>query len=383
VSLEASSSLRRSGQRDERRRRLLTDDLSSQDDGQTCRVWSENGCAQQSVNHYGNAEFLDNQWQLLDLVPRRVLVLTLLLLAGIAIIAGLEFAYQWMAEHVAAGGTIAVALDIGLKGSLACWFSSLTLLAASVAALLVYTVRRHRTDDYQGRYRVWRWAAGFWLLLATDQAASLREGFRDAMIALTGTPLLGNGSLWWVAVYVLVFGAIGSRLLMDMRPARLSIAALAASGIAYGLAAACWLGFPLVKGGAGETMFRVGCEMAGCLMLLTAMGLHARYVLLDAEGLLPHPEPEAEEKAEEDDEEELNNEVKVISSAKQWRAVDPPHVAPPPTCQKPAPPPAAKPAAAPASTFDPPTVNRKLTKGERKALKDRLLRERREREGLD
>ena len=169
--------------------------------------------------------------------------------------------------------TSAAALDIGAKGSLACWFSSLTLLAASVAALLVYTVRRHRTDDYQGRYRVWLWAAGCWFLLATDQAASLREGFRDLMIGWTGTPCLRDGTFWWVVIYVLVFGAIGSRLLLDMRPSRLSFGALAAAAVAYGLALASHLGWTPMGTAAGEVMFRTGSEMAGHLMLLAAMGL--------------------------------------------------------------------------------------------------------------
>ena len=390
--LEASSSFRRGGLRDDRRRRLLTDDLSDPDDASPCRVWPEDGTSRRKSEYYGNAEFLENQWQLLDVVPRQLLVLTLPLLAAAAIVAGLEAAYAWMLERVAAGGTtvtvgntVAAALDIGAKGSLACWFSSLMLLAASVAALLVYTVRRHRTDDYQGRYRVWRWAAGCWFLMATDQAASLREGFRDVMVGWTGTPLLRDGTLWWVVVYVLVFGAVGSRLLLDMRPSRLSIGALAAATVAYGLAMASHLGWTPIGTAAGEVMFRVGSEMAGHLMLLAAMGLHARYVILDAEGLVPHPEPRKVEEPDEDEAEDAE-EVKVISAAgNRWRAIDPPHAAPPPAYQRPAPQPAATPVAKsfPTSASSPSPVNRKLTKGERRALKERLLRERREREGLE
>ena len=112
----------------------------------------------------------------------------------------------------AAGGRIA-AFELGGKGSLAAWFSSLALLAASLVAVLVYTVRRHRMDDYHGRYRVWLWAALCWFLMATDAAASLHEGFRDLMTLLTGAPLLGDGSIWWVIGYALLLGAIGTRLL--------------------------------------------------------------------------------------------------------------------------------------------------------------------------
>jgi hypothetical protein len=393
VPLEASSSFRRGGLRDDRRRRLLTDDLSDADDACTCRVWAEDGSPPTS-ECYGNAEFLEHQWQLLDLVPRRLLVSMLLLLAGIGIIAGLEAAYAWsvkgdspiFADHGYAAvpariGTVPVALDIGAKGSLACWFSSLTLLAAAVSALLVYTVRRHRTDDYQGRYRVWLWAAVCWFLAATDQAASIREGFREVMIGWTGTPLWRDGSLWWVVVYVLVFGAVGSRLLLDMRPSRLSIATLTAAAIGYGLALACHLGWRPIGTAAGEVMFRAGSEMGGHLMLLAAMGLHVRYVILDAQGLILHPEPR--KKAEEPEEEAKNREVKVIPpGGDRWRAIDPPHAAPPPTSQRLTPQPAAASVAKPVATpdLDPSSVNRKLTKGERRALKERLLRERQARE---
>ena len=375
--LEASSSFRR----DDRRRRLLADDLSDPDDASSCRVWSEDGSLQRRSEYYGNAEFLERHWQLLDLVPRRLLVLTLFLLAGAGIIVGLEAAYAWMLGRAAAGKAVVAALDIGAKGSLACWFSSLTLLATSVAALLVYTVRRHRTDDYQGRYRVWLWAAGCWFLMATDQAASLREGFRDAMVGWTGTRVFGDGSFWWVAIYVLVFGAIGSRLLLDMRPSRLSVGALAAALVAYGLALASHLGWTPMGTAAGEVMFRTGSEMAGHLMLLAAMGLNARYVILDAQGLVVHPEPrkKAKEPDEDDAKEAEKEEVKATSPAgNRWRAIDPPHAAPQPAYQRPAPQAAAAPVAKPA--LDPSPANRKLTKAERRALKERLLRERQERE---
>jgi hypothetical protein len=382
VPLDASSSLRHSGQRDDRRRRLLSDDLSSLDAGARGRTWPESTHVPQKSEYYGNAEFLEQQWRLLDLVPRRLPVLLLFLLAGIVMLAGLEAAYSWMLDRAVEGSAVVVALDLGIKGSLACWFSSLTLLAASVAALLVYNVRRHRTDDYQGRYRIWRWAAVCWFLMATDQAASLREGFRDAMIALTRTPVMGDGSFWWVVGYVFMLGAVGSRLLLDMRPSRLSSAALVAAGVAYGLAIASSLGWLVVEGGSGEVMFRAGAEMSGSLMLLAAMGLHARYVLLDAEGRLPRHEPET---VEEPDEEDTNNEVKVVTPSNRWRAIDPPHVTPQPAYQRPATPPAATATAValskPASI--PPPVTRKLTKAERRALKERLLRERREREGQE
>ena len=283
----------------------------------------------QKADHYGDAEFLDHQWRLLDLVPRRWIALGGLLAAGAAAIAGLEAAYARMVERVAAGATPVAALAIDAKGSLACWFSSLMLLAASVAALLIYSVRRHRADDYRGRYRVWFWAAGCWFLMATDQAASLREGFSALMTWLTGTRLLGDGSLWWIAVYALLWVALGSRLVADMRPSRLSIAALLAAATAQGLALAT--GWIFVEAGPREVMFRAGSEMAGDLLLLAAMLAHARYVLLDAEGLLPRREQAVDEPEETKAQVSASQETKPLaSSGGRWTKIDPPHVVPPP-----------------------------------------------------
>ena len=76
------------------------------------------------------------------------------------------------------------------------------------------------------------------------------------------------------------------------------MAALVAAATAQGLALADRLGWFFVETGPREVMFRAGSEMAGNLLLLAAMLAHARYVLLDAEGLLPHREQAAAEAKE-------------------------------------------------------------------------------------
>lgn len=368
--LTASSSFRRYGQRDERRRRLLTDDLYDQEGLPGCRVWAEDGPPQQKSENYGDAEFLEQQLRLLDLVPRRSIVLAVLLSVAVAVVVGLEFAYAWMVGRAAAGGTTLTTLDVAAKGSLASWFSSLMLLAAAAVALLIYSVRRHRTDDYQGRYRVWIWAAGGCLLLATDQAAGLREAFREMMISLTGTPLLGNGDLWWVVAYAIIFGAIGSRLLMDMRHCIPAAIALSGAAVAHGLVVSQRFGWMVFDGGNG-VIFLTGSEMVGNLLLLAAFGFFARHVVLDAEGLLP--------RRRQDESEDQQSEEDQFRSAGpgRWRKIDPPHVTPKPAHQRPA---TTSPTSLPVATAAPSPVARKLTKAERKAMKKHLLQQRLERE---
>lgn len=378
--LEASRQSR-GGQHD-RRRRLLTDELSHASQWPACRQWSDEPPPPQKSEHYGDAPFLEQQLRLLDLIPRRLVVLVGLLLAGVGLLAGLEFVYAWMLDRVAAGGASVVALDLASKGSLGCWFSSLMLLTASATAILVYIVRRNRVDDYQGRYRIWLWAAACWFLLATDQAASLREAFRELMIDLTGARLLGDGSIWWAIFYVALLGAVGSRLVMDMRPNWPAIAALSLAGAAFGLAIMIRLGWIAPESSADEVMFRVGAVMSGNLLLLAAMSLHARHVLLDAEGLLPQRESRSA-KQEQSDEADQPAEENAASSGDKWLKIDPPHSTPQPPLRRSALPSTTPIGAAVSSSTPNPLlspVHRKLTKGERRALKERLLRERLERQ---
>ena len=374
MAMQSSSSFRRSGGRDERRRRLLADEPANPGDWPACRIGAGDAPPQKS-EHYGDALFLEEQPRLLDLIPRRMVFLVLLLAITGATLVGLMAAYAWMLDRVADGGGAIAALDLAVKGSLGCWFSSLLLLGAGITAVLIHSVRRHRIDDYQGRYRIWVWAAACWLLMATDQAGSLREGFRDLMIALTGTPLVDNGDLWWAMLYALGLGVVGSRLLVDMRSNPLATWVLVGAALAHSLAVAVRLGWMLPPIGDHQLMFLSGAEMTGNLMLVAAMVLHARYVIFDAEGLLPRRETEIDDACDAD---EATDSRYTVGGG--WRK-DSSHSTPQPVYRRAA---TSRPVAAsvpsPTPTAASSSVHHKLTKAERKALKERLLRERQERE---
>jgi hypothetical protein len=127
--------------------------------------------------------------------------------------------------------------------------------------------------------------------------------------------------------------------------------------------------------------------MLGHLSLLMAMILQARYVILEVEGSLPPRKIKAskprkiiklkEETVETEEEEEVNSLL--------WHRIDSPQGTPQPAFRRAAE--TSKPVFTPvvessfAGNSNPPNpINRKLTKQEKKALKERLLRERMERE---
>jgi hypothetical protein len=228
------------------------------------------------------------QPKITDLIPSKPLTLVLLFLAGALVIAGLETLYYWMPQFaaLATDGRIA-AFDLDSEGSLGAWFSSLLLLASGLVCLLIWSLRRHRLDDYHGRYRVWFWAAGVWFVMSIDEACSLHEGFKELMAHATGQRLMGDGSLWWIMAYGLVLGTLGIRLLLEMRPCRTSTSFFVLTGLIWAAAIVWQLGLVMPGSGARGVMVEEGCEMLGDLVLLLGLAIHARYVLLEVQGLLP------------------------------------------------------------------------------------------------
>src|SRR6185437_14927387 len=101
---------------------------------------------------------------------------------------------------------------------------------------VIYYVRRHRQDDYHARYRIWLWASAVWFLMSLDEGASLHEGFKEMMTAITGHRVLGDGSIWWIGAYLLVLGIVGIRSALDMRACRSALATMLGGGLAFAAA---------------------------------------------------------------------------------------------------------------------------------------------------
>ena len=338
---------------------------------------SNEGLLARRSQNYGAAEFLDEQARLTDLVPMRLSTYLVIFLGALAIIGVLEALYSSMPSlaSMTTDGRVA-ALDLDGEGSLAVWFSSLTLLLASVTAVLVYTVRRFRRDDYHGRYRVWIWAAAVFLVMGIDETASLHEGFKEMMTWLTGNRVFGDGSIWWVVAYFFVLGPVGSRLVADMRESGWSIMAIFAAAACYIVAVVTQLEGILPQAGAQAVMLEEGMEMLGNVFLFLAMLLHARHVILDAEGLLPERESIDDMEYEYEDA-EVEVEEEWVTVDEDEIAVHPPHGmrrTQRSRTQRPQhPDPVVDQLISP--------VNRKLTKQEKKALRRKLEKARRQRDG--
>lgn len=235
--------------------------------------------------------------RIIDLIPRRNIAFFLTLLLGLGVIAGLEALYHYMPQLAkgASDGRIA-AFDLDGEGSLSVWFTSTTLFMASCVAMIIYSVRRQKADDYHGRYRWWLVVAACWMVMSIDESGSLHEGFKELMTRVTGARIAGDGSLWWAIPYTAALGVVGIRAILDMRGCKSSIAVLLATAASYAVAVVTQLGWIMPETGARGVMLEEGCEMGGALLLFLSMGLHARHVILDAEGLLPERKAKVKKK---------------------------------------------------------------------------------------
>jgi hypothetical protein len=382
--------------RDDRRRRVLTDTVL----GTALRAGNRHVTWRQEVRvgrsaHYGDAEFLERQARLTDLIPTRRTTLVLWAAVGAGLAAGLIWLYAWLPKLAPSLDASRLApFNLAQRGTVATWLASMSLAMAAAMAVLVYTVRRHKRDDYHGYYRVWLWAAMVWMLLSLDMTSGLHEGIAAAMTALSGTRLWGDGSAWWLVFYGFLVGGVGTRLAFDMRYCRGSLAALALSGGCLLVALTARFGGIAAEDPARQVVLRKGLQLAGSLLLLGSMALHARHVLLDALGLLPRRrtrasvDPGAESWEEPATEPVYHGEQvgsldvpeapRPVSGRADAVAIDPPHGVPRPSAAFSA---LIAPEQASRSAASMPLapVQRKLTKQEKKALRARLERMREER----
>jgi hypothetical protein len=212
---------------------------------------------------------------------------TLVFAMGLIVIAALLSAYTWLPElskHLPAESL--APLDLAADHNLAVWFASLFLVSNMQLALLVYSVRKHRVDDYHGRYRVWLAMAAASLVASVDLATGVSRLLKVALApAARWCGVAEHYGLWTVLGVLGVYLSV--RLVLETRRSSLALVTF--------LFAAISLAVPLTMSDRmftfnlplHATMFRVGLHLLGCLLLLAGTMLFARHVMLDVEGKLP------------------------------------------------------------------------------------------------
>jgi hypothetical protein len=281
---------RRSGPLDERRRRVLMDEIAAPADGDADATAA--GSLKGPVRAYHEAVLSQRQPKVTDLLPVRPLWVVVLLLAGLTGIATIEAIHVHAASLPAiAGAELLAPLNANSRGSLAAWYSSALLAAAAALAIVVFSIRAHRIDDYRGRYRIWLWTAAALTWLSLDAATGIHSAVGLALNLVTGqqvvtTSVTAASMLTWIAVYGLVFGALGLRLVFELWNSRLSLTALLVAAFLYCDAALLELEIIRAPANLLTGTLESTLTLLAHFSLLAAVGFYARHVLLDASGRL-------------------------------------------------------------------------------------------------
>ncbi len=269
--------------RDDRRRRALAEESA----GDSLAVSSsapKSSARGDKSERYTAAARRENHRRATDILPRGRISIFAWYLVGLTIVAGLLVGYANLGNETIGALGLAPLLDASQGGSLASWFSSLAFGLAAVACVLIYSVRRYKTDDYRGSYRLWLWCAIAFVAMSIDATANLHAPFSRAMARVSGWSMLPEGSIWWITVWGAVMSILGLRLIMEVRECRTALVGMVSVITLWTAALAIEYGWLPIHDNA--ELIAAGCRLVGQLSLLCAIGVYARHVLLDAEGLL-------------------------------------------------------------------------------------------------
>ncbi|MEN0109343.1 MAG: hypothetical protein AAF805_01345 [Planctomycetota bacterium] len=172
--------------------------------------------------------------------PRSVVAVgaTVLLLAGVS--ATLLWADSFGVALATTGRHTAAAdlLMVDKPGSLASWWTAVLWLAFAAQAVLVFGMRRHRTDDLRGGYGWWAAVALAGVAASVASATPTASAAAAALAAATGFSPMPGDAFWWFAPVALAGLCLYGGSMAELReslPAAASATLAALAALAKGV----------------------------------------------------------------------------------------------------------------------------------------------------
>ncbi len=187
-----------------------------------------------------------------------------------------HLAERWDGVHA---GVLNLASDRNASG----WLAATLMALAGVTALYLYGLRRHRVDDYHGRYRVWLWAALACVIVSFGEVTSLASLAHDLCSYAAHTSNV-SPAIAWLSVTGAALFIVGLRLLLEMWRCRSAVSLFVMGGACVGVAAATANGWSTHVPREYVLLAVRGSWLAAYVFLLATLLAYARYVVLEIEG---------------------------------------------------------------------------------------------------
>lgn len=243
--------------------------------------------AKSPSRHYAFGANRRCQAKTTDLIPKRICAYLLVVLGLLAVLWLITFlagqSRQW---SVYLGDSGTRLLSIRGQGSLASWFSSFLLIITGMASLQIYALRKHRCDDYRGAYRLWGWMAVI-LILASINCVSDLTGVLGNLTSRMFAGEYANRAWIPLALKLVALSVLTVRGIYEVRASLGSLVLVIFVWSAY--VAAIVLQYPATKealADLGPNTMLGNCLLFGTTGLFLAHLTYARYVFLDAHGLI-------------------------------------------------------------------------------------------------
>lgn len=257
---------------------------------------------------YSDAARAARQRAVHALVPLSGWMLTLAIGGMLLAVGGLIGLHQ-AADHLQAtlGRSAADSLRIHGPASLSGWLASTLLAAAAGLSLFIFSLRRHRIDDYHGRYRMWILVAVACAIGNLVEGSSLAAIVHSLCSAACGATGLRPDIVCPAAMTTLIAGLV-IRLGLEIRRCGPATMTLVLAGVSFGVAGAANFGWPIAHSPAMFPLWLRGSWLLGYVFLLTTLLLYSRRVQLEVAGAVALPvrvkrkKPAAKSADAEDDE---------------------------------------------------------------------------------
>lgn len=284
-----------------RRRRVLNDEIVRTDEGVDSELVETGGDSKPRRSGwlaYSSGANRRNQPKTTDLLPKRWLPFSGVATLLVAIIGCLNL-LAWFSPrlHQWIGDEGMSAFAISGQGTIANWFLLFLLILSSFVSLQIYSLRKHRRDDYQGSYRVWLWMSGLFLLASVDRVVGLQSIAANVFENVSQRTLASNQ---WVslAIPVVLMSVVVARLILEVRNSRAAIASVVGVWLAF--AGVLFLQTPYAAGELEHLdlgLISGNGWLVATTGLLLSLLVYARFVYLRAQGLIEVAQREPKVKA--------------------------------------------------------------------------------------